>query len=196
MCAIVARQSDRLRNVGNKMPTLSIRTAKTALIAAMLIIVSPYMAVYAQAARSASSPVNLSSVVKIERIDKGVAGKEAAVLRDPKDVVVVPGDKVVFTLNVVNSGSEPAAGFRAVNPIPAAVNFVAVEQDWAEVSVDGGISWGKLSALTVNTKSQDDAVVTIARAAVPDDVTHIRWVFADAIAAGSTSSVSYRGVVK
>jgi hypothetical protein len=31
---------------------------------------------------------------------------------------------------------------------------------------------------------------------MPQDVTHVRWIFADAIAPGATRTVSYRGVVK
>jgi uncharacterized repeat protein (TIGR01451 family) len=149
----------------------------------------------AQAATAAKSPVNLSSDVKIERTELDAAGKEKTVLREPKDVVIVPGDRVLFTLSVSNSGSEPASGFRAVNPIPGAVTFIAVAEDWAEVSVDNGISWGKLSAMSVKAKAADTGVET-ARAAVAEDVTHVRWVFADVIAPGAKNSVSYRGVVK
>jgi hypothetical protein len=34
------------------------------------------------------------------------------------------------------------------------------------------------------------------RAATPDDVTHIRWSFAQPIAAGRAGQLSFRGVVK
>ncbi len=179
------------------MPINLMKTVYVTVIAAVMLSATIILAdiASAQTASTSANPVNLSSHVKIERTEKDASGKETAVLRDPKDVVVVPGDKVVFTLNVINSGAEPASGFRATNPIPAAVTFVAVDQDWAEVSVDGGASWGKLSALLVSAKA-DDASAAVKRAAAPDDVTHIRWVFADAIAPASKSSVSYRGVVK
>lgn len=149
----------------------------------------------AQTAPAAKSPVNLSSEVKIERTQIDAAGKETTVLREPKDVIVVPGDRVIFTLNVTNSGAEAAAGFRATNPIPGPVTFIAVTEDWAEVSVDGGKSWGKLAAMTVKVKAADTGVETT-RAASAEDVTHVRWVFSDAIAPGAKTAVSYRGVVK
>lgn len=149
----------------------------------------------AQTAPKLTNPVDLSSEVKIERIEKDATGQETSTLRDPKDVIIVPGDKVVFILNIVDSGLEPAAGFRATNPIPASVAFQTVDQDWAEVSVDGGVQWGKLSALSVNAKAADTGVA-ITRPALPEDVTHVRWVFANAIAPASKSSVSYRGVVR
>jgi uncharacterized repeat protein (TIGR01451 family) len=148
-----------------------------------------------QTATTSKSPVNLTSDVRIERVERDAAGKDNMVLRDPKDVIVVPGDRVVFTLNVTNTGAEPASGFRATNPIPGPVTFVSVDEDWAEVSVDGGTNWGKLSAMTVKVKAADTGAET-ERAASAEDVTHVRWVFASAIAPGAKTSVSYRGVVK
>lgn len=148
---------------------------------------------YAQTA--AASPVTLTSEVKIERAKVDAAGKETVTLHAPKDVVVVPGDKVLFTLEVTNTGAAPAAGFRATNPMPAAVKFASVAENWAEVSVDGGANWGKLDTLMVRAKAADGAS-DIERAAIADDVTHVRWVFADAIAPGAKRTISYRGVVK
>ncbi|MEP7351176.1 MAG: hypothetical protein ABI668_14650 [Sphingorhabdus sp.] len=143
----------------------------------------------------AASPVNLTSDARIERVEIDAAGKEKVTLYTPKDVVVVPGDKVVFTLEVVNKGAEPAAGFRATNPMPGAVQFISVREDWADVSVDGGANWGKLDALKVKAKAADSGA-EIERAAASEDVTHVRWIFADAIAPGVKMTVSYRGVVK
>jgi uncharacterized repeat protein (TIGR01451 family) len=150
-------------------------------------------AAHGQAA--AQSPVALTSDVKIERVAVDEAGKEKLTLYTPNEVAVVPGDKVIFTLEVTNTGTEPAAGFRATNPMPGAVQFVSVAEDWAEVSVDGGANWGKLTALKVTTK---DAAGTaeVARAAAPEDVTHVRWLFAEPITPGSKRTISYRGVVK
>lgn len=145
-------------------------------------------------AQATASPVTLTSDVKIERVEVDAAGKEKVTLHTPKDVVIVPGDRILFTLEVTNTGTQPAAGFRATNPMPAAVQFVSVAEDWADVSVDGGTNWGKLPALKV--KSKDDAGAEVERAAGAQDVTHVRWVFADAIAPGAKRAISYRGVVK
>lgn len=141
------------------------------------------------------SPVSLTSDVKIERVETDASGAEKVRLYTANDVSVVPGDRVLFTLEVFNSGTEPASGFRATNPIPAPVRFTSVSESWAEVSVDGGTNWGKLADLKV--KANDTAGVSqVERAAGPEDVTHVRWVFPDAIAAGAKRTISYRGVVK
>ncbi len=144
---------------------------------------------------AAPSPVTLTSDVKIERTEVDAAGKEKVSLYAPKQVVVVPGDKVLFTLEVTNTGALPAAGFKATNPMPGPVQFVSVAEDWAEVSVDGGNVWGKLAALKAKTAPTDGTAV-IERAADIADVTHVRWVFPDAIAPGAKRSISYRGVIK
>jgi uncharacterized repeat protein (TIGR01451 family) len=144
---------------------------------------------------AAPSPVTLTSDVKIERVVVDAAGKETVTLHTPKSVVVVPGDKVLFTLEVKNTGAQPAAGFRATNPMPGPVQFVSVAEEWAEVSVDGGNVWGKLAALKVKTVPADGAAPT-ERAADIADVTHVRWIFPEAIAPGGTRKISYRGVIK
>lgn len=149
----------------------------------------------ANAQTTAAQPVVLTSEVKIERVEVDAAGKEKVTLYTPKDIAVVPGDKVVFMLEVINTGAAPAAGFRATNPMPGAVQFASVAEDWADVSVDGGTNWGKLPALKVKTKAAD-GTAQVERAAGAEDVTHVRWVFADAIAPGAKRKLSYRGVVK
>jgi uncharacterized repeat protein (TIGR01451 family) len=143
----------------------------------------------------ANNAVILSSEALIERTEVGADGKERTVAKQPKDVIVVPGDRVVFTLKYINNGAEPAQGFRATNPMPGPVQFVSVLENWAEVSVDGGVSWGKLDQLKVS-KDKPDGSGKELRAASPEDVTHVRWVFADPIAPGAKGSVSFRGLIK
>ncbi len=76
---------------------------------------------------------------------------------------------MIFTLEVTNTGALPAAGFRATNPMPGAVQFVSVAEEWAEVSVDGGNVWGKLAALKVKT-SPADGTAPVERGADVADV--------------------------
>jgi uncharacterized repeat protein (TIGR01451 family) len=139
--------------------------------------------------------VTLTSAAMIERVTVDAKGVQKTVLKSPSQSVVVPGDKVIFTLSYANLGSEPAAGFRATNPMPGAVHFSSAAEDWAEVSVDGGQVWGKLDALKVAVAATPTTPAST-RAATAEDVTHVRWIFAQPIAPGAKGSVSYRGVVK
>jgi uncharacterized repeat protein (TIGR01451 family) len=152
--------------------------------------------VAAGAARAqTANQVTISSEAQIERVETTQDGKERVTYKKPGDVIVIPGDKVVFTLKYANLGGTPATGFKATNPMPGPVQFLGAAEDWAEVSVDGGSNWGRLSALTVKVKTADGLSETV-RTAQVEDVTHVRWIFATAIAPGGKGSVSYRGVIK
>ncbi len=158
----------------------------------------------AAAAAAQSKPaVSLASEVFVERKIVDAAGKETVSLKKPGEVVIVPGDRVVFKTSYKNNGADAATGFRATNPMPGPIQFVSAREDWAEVSVDGGVTWGKLAALMVTPKAEAVAEGTApvatapaARAATEADVTHVRWVFNDPIPAGAGGEVSYIGFVK
>ena len=81
--------------------------------------------------------------------------------------------------------------------MPAPIQFISVREEWAEVSVDGGVTWGKLAALTVTPKQRQRKAQPpppAARPATEADVTHVRWVFSDPIPAGAGGDVSYSGL--
>lgn len=168
---------------------------KLASLALLGVVAAPAAEVVAAPVVAVTNSVVLSSEAMIERVEIGADGQERVVLKQPKDVIVVPGDRVVFTLRYVNKGTEAASGFRATNPMPGPVQFVSAAEDWAEVSADGGITWGKLPELKVGVKGIDGAPATV-RAAAPEDVTHVRWVFSAPIAPGAEGTVSYRGLIK
>ena len=146
------------------------------------------LALIAPAAAMAQQNVSLSSEVYVEKTVMDAKG-EAKIVRE-KPEVVTPGDRLVFVLSYKNQGAQPATGFTVTNPVPAAVAFNAVEGAGSQVSVDGGKSWGALAALKVALPDGTS------RAAAPADVTHIRWNFAQPIAAGGGGQLSFRGTVK
>lgn len=139
------------------------------------------------AAARAARAVSLDNAVLVERIATDPTGKTRVTLAAPDKVV--PGDNLVFVLSYRNRGAEAASAFVVTNPLPAAVRFTSVADSDAVVSVDGGRSWGALSALRV----RDGAVQ---RAATADDVTHVRWAFARPIPAGGSGKLMFRGVVR
>jgi len=145
------------------------------------------LALIAPAAAMAAEDVSLASQVFVEKTVKDAKG-EAKIVRETP-AVVTPGDRLVFVLSYNNKGAVPATGFTVTNPVPAAVSFAAAEGS-AQVSVDGGKSWGQLAALKV--KAADGT----SRAAAPADVTHIRWAFAQPIPAGAGGQLTFRGTVK
>jgi len=136
----------------------------------------------------AQNQVALSSEVFVERTTTDAAGRQSVSLLPPS--VVTPGDHLVFVLNYRNNGATPATNFVVSNPIPESVSFDRSESAGAVVSVDGGRTWGALAALTVRNPDGTS------RPATACDVTHVQWRLAQAIPAGASGSLRFRGVVK
>ncbi len=136
----------------------------------------------------AQQAVALKSTVYVARPVTDAQGNKKNQLFAPDRVL--PGEALVIMLEYKNNGTKPAADFVINNPIPGAVSFTGVEQPWAVVSVDGGRTYGALAALKV---AKGDGTF---RAALPGDVTHVRWKFAQAIAPGANGRVMFYGTVK
>ena len=151
---------------------------KSLLILLSLLIAPPAMA---------QASVALENEIMIERVVVE-DGKREVKVEVPK--VVVPGDRLVFIISYKNQGAQPATDFVVTNPLPPSVTFDSVEGSEAVVSVDGGKTYGALAALQVKQADGSE------RAAVPADVTHIRWAFKQAIPAGAAGTLRFKGVVK
>ena len=132
--------------------------------------------------------VQLDSHVFLEKTVSDANGRSSVKLEEPAKVV--PGDKLLFTIRYANNSGKAADNFVVTNPIPGAVEFAGDESAGAEVSVDGGKTFGRLAALKV---SGADSKL---RAAVPADVTHLRWKFAKPIGAGAAETLKFHAIVK
>jgi uncharacterized repeat protein (TIGR01451 family) len=139
-------------------------------------------------AAHAANDVSLTSNVFVEKSVAQPDGKTRLVLEEPK--TVVPGDRLVFVLAYKNLGGKPATDFVVTNPMPGAVAYQGTPDASAIVSIDGGRSWGTLAALKV--RKADGS----ARAAYPEDVTHVRWAMKTPIPVGAAGKLSFRGIVK
>ena len=142
----------------------------------------------APALAQSANAVSLNSDVLVERTTTDANGRSQVTLEEPR--VVVPGDKLVFVLRYQNNGRAPASDFVVTNPLPEAVAFQAASDEAAQVSVDGGRNWGHLARLTIR---QSDGSMRPAR---PEEVTHVRWAFAQPIPAGQAGRLMFRGVVR
>ncbi len=136
----------------------------------------------------APQAVTLKSTAFVVKQVPDATGKVKNVLQTPERVL--PGDVLVFILDYRNTGAKPAANFVINNPMPAGVSFTGVEQAWAVVSVDGGKNFGPLATLKV---PKGDGTM---RAAIPQDVTAVRWTLGQPIPAGGTGKVQFYGIVK
>lgn len=153
-----------------------ILTAATALLATIAAPVSA----------QATQPIELKGDVQLDKVVVE-NGREKHIMVEPK--VVVPGDKLVFATAYRNTGATAVSNFVVTNPIPAGVALAQGDAPMADVSVDGGKTWGKLANLTVTGKDG------VKRAAQSSDVTHIRWTLAS-VAPGASGTLTYRAVVR
>jgi uncharacterized repeat protein (TIGR01451 family) len=144
-------------------------------------------ALSAPAVALAANDVSLTSAMFVEKSVAQTGGPAKVTLEQPKSVP--PGARLDFVLSYRNLGKTPATNFTVTNPMPNGVAFDSTADAGASYSVDGGKTWGPLTTLRV------PAGATI-RAAVPEDVTHIRWVLKAPIPVGGTGKLSFRGFVK
>lgn len=133
---------------------------------------------------------SLTSKIELEKSIAATVGQPARKTYVAPDVVV-PGDRVRVTLIFTNKGSAPAAGVNLVNPIPDGLVFdETADPDGFGVSIDAGKTFGALAALTVPVTGGSPRAATVA------DVTHVRWLWPDAIGLGQSRSVAFFGRVK
>jgi uncharacterized repeat protein (TIGR01451 family) len=135
----------------------------------------------------ANNNVALSSAVFVERTVADTSGNPKMILQEPK--VVTPGDRLIFILSYHNKGPTPANSFVVTNPLPSAVAYQSTSDPTAEVSIDGGKTWGALGALKVLENGAW-------RSARPEDVTHVRWALKQTIPVGAQGKLSFRGIVR
>ncbi len=143
------------------------------------------IAAIAPCCADAAGPVQFASDVFVERFQATPSGRVARTLERVERLQ--QGDRVIF---VVNWKAARTSEFTVTNPMPRAVSFQRSAAGDEEVSVDGGRTWGDLSALTI--READGAM----RHAVPEDVTHLRWRIPSVLAAQGEGQMIYRGIVR
>lgn len=141
----------------------------------------------APAGAQAPAPLELTGYVMLEKVTVDAAGVRTVERVDPQ--VIVPGDKLIFGTRFANTGAAPIDRFVVSNPVPAAVSVSGEIDPGLLVSVDKGQTWGVLAQLTI---AQADGHP---RAAMPQDITHVRWILPQ-IAPGESSTLEFPVTVR
>jgi hypothetical protein len=139
-------------------------------------------------AANATGSVALKSSVFVERVAMTADGKAKVELRAAESVS--PGDKLVFILTYRNETQRAVPDVVITNPVPAPVVYEGAAAAAAEVSVDGGRTWGPIGSLRIADANGQS------RQAMSFDVTHIRWALGRPVPPGASGRVSFRGVVR
>jgi uncharacterized repeat protein (TIGR01451 family) len=107
---------------------------------------------------------------------------------------VVPGDEVIYTLEVRNTGVTSVRAPIVIYPVPAHMRYIAdsATGPGAEVSfsVDGGQTFDQPENLRVLDAEGHD------RAAISNDYTHIRWKLKRILKSNSVAFTRFHAVVK
>jgi uncharacterized repeat protein (TIGR01451 family) len=151
------------------------------------------MSMFLAAAAMAQTPgpLEIRAVAEVE--EKSMAGGREVVKLIPADRVV-PGDRVLYTLEVRNTGAAALDAPVITHPVPDHMRYVAdtAVGPGADVtySVDGGHTFDRAENLKV--PGPDGAP----HLAVAADYTHIRWQLKKSLKSNSMAFVRFRALVK
>ncbi|WP_076605551.1 hypothetical protein, partial [Sphingobium sp. ba1] len=102
---------------------------------------------------------------------------------------VAPGDQLIVMVHWRNQGGEPLRDYALVRPLPKGVELDPSDPA-LQVSVDGGVRWGRMAQLWLPTPLGG------VRRAVPADITHVRWTLPDGVPPGQAGRLSYRATIR
>jgi uncharacterized repeat protein (TIGR01451 family) len=141
-------------------------------------------------ADEAANGLAVRSIAEVE--SRSVQAGKTIVKLVPADRVV-PGDRVIYTLEVRNTGASAIEAPVVSRPVPEHVRYVADSAlgPAAEVSysVDGGKSFERAEYLKVATPGGE-------RPAVAAEYTDIRWQLKNPLKPNSVAFVRFRALVK
>ena len=176
--------------LANLPSTLGLRFARQFAAPVALFLATAALAT-AALAQVAPEPLAVRAIAEVE--SKTVDNGRQAIKLIPADRVV-PGDKVIYTLEARNRGPTTLESPVVSHPVPEHMRYVADSAvgPGAEVtfSVDGGHSFERAENLKV--QGPDGQLC----AAVASDYTDIRWQLKNSLKPNSVAFVRFRALVK
>nr|WP_070961059.1 DUF11 domain-containing protein [Hyphomonas sp. Mor2] len=130
-------------------------------------------------------------VVERAEVSLDAGGNEIRTYTLAEDVA--PGDEVRYTLTYENLGDTAAEDVSLVMPVPSEVTYIEATATGAGneplFSADGGNTFAPRTALMSVASDQQ-------RLATSEEITHIKWAFAEPIAPASNGTISFSAVLK
>ncbi len=107
--------------------------------------------------------------------------------------IVVPGERVIYTITFTNVSDESAEKVVITNPIAEGLVYIdgSAFGPGTDItfSVDDGASFAAAGDLTVTEDGES-------RPAVAEDFTHIRWVMRNVLAAGAQGTARFAAILE
>ena len=105
---------------------------------------------------------------------------------------VIPGEQLVYGLSYTNGGTEAADNVILTVPVPEAVSYIensaTTQNASVAFSIDGGESFSPRGDLRVSVDGEE-------RAALADEITHVRWTFKEPIPPAATGKLIFKAVL-
>lgn len=127
--------------------------------------------------------LRLDTQMFVERVTTDVNGRPRRLLASADRAA--PGDQIIVIVHWRNDGDRPLREPAITRALPRGVQPDPTDPAM-QVSVDGGVRWGRIDQLWLPTPLGGT------RRAVPADVTHIRWPLPAAIPPGKAGRLTYR----
>lgn len=143
-----------------------------------------------------AAPAFAEGFTAVQHVERAVVTSDQNGNRDVSFEIaeeVSPGDEVRYRLAYANQGAEAAENVRLVMPVPTQVKLIEGSAQTSDADVTYSVDDGKTFARRGNLTVSIDG---IERPATAEEITHIRWTFSQAIPAGQTGDLSYRGVLQ
>lgn len=140
----------------------------------------------------AAAPLTTQALTAAQTVQKevtvvGADGTPQRVLESADKVV--PGERIVYTLNYTNDEAEAASDIVLTMPIPKEVTFVEGSADARNATVtysaDNGQSFGSRQSVMLLDGAGN------VRAASAADLTHVRWTITNPVAAGTSGQLAF-----
>ena len=143
-------------------------------------------------ASTSSFALKAQQTVETETVIRLADGSET-VERQPAQKVL-PGERIVYTLNYTNDEAKPATDLVLTMPVPAELKYIEGSASDTGLppaySTDGGKSYAARNVLQV--RGANGAL----RQAGAADITNIRWTVPGPISSGASGSLSFKGIVE
>lgn len=135
--------------------------------------------------------ISLKTVAETEQ--EALNEKGERVKRLAPAAKVVPGTEVVWTVTASNVCAQPVGNVFIDNPVPEHMRYVASSALGAGADIVFSLDGRRFAAPEQLRVRDADGTERVAR---PDEYTHIRWTFRNAIEPGQMALARFRAVLK
>ncbi len=134
----------------------------------------------------AQPDLRLNTQMFVERVTADINGRPRRILAEASRVA--PGEQMIVVVHWRNDGREPVRDHMIVRAVPRGAQLDLTDPSM-EVSVDGGMHWGRIDTLWLPTP------VGGIRRATAADISHVRWRLPSG-APGEAGRLSYRATMR